>query len=456
MRNIFLIAKREFLATVATRAFVIGLFFLPVMIGLFVLIGPRLFNPRTVQLKGEIIVIDPTGLVLPELKDAYNPEKIKERREQAAKEAMALMPKQVLQITNTAAAREIGKNLEPIPDIRILTRPPDTDIEREKNWLNTQTKEMPRLAIVAIHPDAVEPAGDGLKYGSYDFYVPPNLGDMTRSEIQQGLRNAIVNARLSAKAFDGTAIHTILNVPSVRSVTITPTDQRQTVGGFNTFMPLVFGFLLLMGVMGGGGQLLTTMVEEKSSRVVEVLLAAVSPRELMAGKLLGQMAASLIGMGLYLVMGLFMLTSFALIGLLDISLIFYLFIFFVITYLVMGSIMMAVGAAVNDMKEAQGLMMPLSLLFMVPWILWFPISLKPDSALSVTMSFIPPMNTFAILLRMASSSPPPFWQIWLSILIGIASVFGAIWFAAKIFRIGLLMYGKPPNIRTLLRWVRMA
>jgi ABC-2 type transport system permease protein len=208
--------------------------------------------------------------------------------------------------------------------------------------------------------------------------------------------------------------------------------------------------------MGGGGQLLTTMVEEKSSRVVEVLLSAVSPMELMAGKLLGQMAASLIGLGLYLAMGLFMLASFALFGLLDISLIFYLLIFFVITYLVMGSLMMAVGAAVNDMKEAQGLMMPLMLVFMVPWLLWFPISLRPDSVLSVTMSFIPPMNTFAILLRMASSSPPPFWQIWLSILIGIASVFGAVWFSAKVFRIGLLMYGRPPNIRTLLRWVRMA
>jgi ABC-2 type transport system permease protein len=456
MKNIFLIAKREFIATVATRAFVIGLFFLPMMIGLFVMIGPRLFNPRTVQMKGEIIVMDPTGRVLPELKSAYDPGNIKARREQEIKEALAAMPQQVQQIGGAAAAKEVGKNLMPIPDIRILTRPPEADIEQEKVWLYTQPKEMPHLALVVIHPDAVEPSGDGLKYGSYDFYVPPNLRDITRNEIQQGLRNAIVNARLSAKAFDGTAIHTILDVPSVRSVTITPTDQRQTVGGFNTFLPVVFGFLLLMGVMGGGGQLLTTMVEEKSSRVVEVLLSAVSPTELMAGKLLGQMAASMIGMGLYIVTGIFLLTSFALIGLLDFSLIIYLFIFFVITYLVMGSLMMAVGAAVNDMKEAQGLMMPMTLLFMVPWILWFPISLKPDSILSVTMSFIPPMNTFAILLRMASSSPPPLWQVWLSILVGVASVFGAVWFTAKVFRVGLLMYGKPPNLRTLIRWVRMA
>jgi ABC-2 type transport system permease protein len=81
--------------------------------------------------------------------------------------------------------------------------------------------------------------------------------------------------------------------------------------------------LLLMGVLGGGGQLLTTMVEEKSSRVVEVLLSAVSPMELMAGKLLGQMAASLVGMCIYLIMGIGLLSSFALFGLLNFSLIFY-------------------------------------------------------------------------------------------------------------------------------------
>lgn len=456
MSKIFLIARREFIATVATKGFFIGLFFLPVMISIFVLIGPRLFNPRDFQLKGEVIVMDPTGQVLPELQDAYDPEKIKERREQEMKETLAMVPEKVQKLADTPAARNIGRNLGPIPDIRILPHSTDTDIEREKEWLNTQPKEMSRLAVVVIHPDAVQSSGDDQKYGSYDFYVPPNLSDMARSEIQKGLRDAIVNARLKAKAMDGTEIHTILDVPSVQSVTVTQKEQRKTVAGFNTFLPMIFGFLLFSSVMAGGGQLLNTMVEEKSSRVVEVLLSAVSPMELMAGKLIGQMAASLIGMGLYIVMGLFLLTSFALAGLLDFSLIFYLFIFFVITYLVLGSLMMAVGSAVNDMKEAQGLMLPLSLTFMVPWILWFPISRNPDSMLSVVTSFIPPINTFAILLRMASSSPPPLWQVWLSIVVGIASVIGAVWFSAKVFRVGLLMFGKPPDFKTLLRWVRMA
>ena len=122
----------------------------------------------------------------------------------------------------------------------------------------------------------------------------------------------------------------------------------------------------------------------------------------------------------------------------------------------MGSLMMAVGAAVNDMKEAQGLLAPLTILFVIPWMLWMPISADPSSTLSVTMSFLPPVNTFAMLLRMASSVPPPLWQVWVSIAIGAASVFCALWVAAKVFRIGLLMYGKPPDFATLIRWIRAA
>jgi ABC-2 type transport system permease protein len=456
MRNIFLIAHREFMATVATRAFIIGLFILPAIIALFALIGPRLFAGRDYRVQGEIVVIDPTGRVIPELQKTYDPSRIAARRKEDAQRVLANTPQQVQQLAQNAAQESFSGALGPIPDLRILTRPPDSNVEKEKSWLFTQPKAMPHLALIVIHADAVELADAGLDYGTYDLYVPPNLDERAGNEIQRGLREAIVNARLQARSLDQATIDAIVRVAQVRSVTVTQTEQRQTVRGFNIMLPAAFGALLLMGVMGGGGQLLTTMVEEKSSRVVEVLLSAVSPVELMAGKLLGQMAVSLIGMSLYIAMGIALLASFALFGLLDFSLIFYLLLFFAITYLVMGSLMMAVGAAVNDMKEAQGLMAPLMIVFMIPWILWMPISRDPSSVLSVTMSFIPPVNTFAMLLRMTSNTPPPLWQVWLSLAIGVGSVFGALWITAKIFRISLLMFGKPPNLATLIRWVRAA
>jgi ABC-type Na+ efflux pump permease subunit len=134
----------------------------------------------------------------------------------------------------------------------------------------------------------------------------------------------------------------------------------------------------------------------------------------------------------------------------------YLGIFFVLTYLVFGSVMMAIGSAVNDMREAQTLMTPIMILLILPWALSMPISRDPNGVLSVVLSFIPPVNSFAMLLRMTSTAPPPLWQVWVSIGVGIGAVVGALWFAGKVFRIGLLVHGKPPSFATLIRWARAA
>ena len=221
-------------------------------------------------------------------------------------------------------------------------------------------------------------------------------------------------------------------------------------------MPLAFIGLVLMSVMVSGQYLLTTTIEEKQSRVVEMLLSAVSPMELMTGKILGQFCVGLVVLVLYSGIGLVALVSFAVSGVLDTSLVLYLFVSYVIAYFVIASLMAAVGAAVNELREAQTLMTPLMVIVMVAWLLWLPISRNPDSMLALVTSFLPPVNTFAMLLRITSSSPPPTWQILLSLAIGVASVFAALWFAGKVFRIGLLMHGKPPNLRTLVQWSRMA
>jgi ABC-2 type transport system permease protein len=89
-------------------------------------------------------------------------------------------------------------------------------------------------------------------------------------------------------------------------------------------------------------------------------------------------------------------------------------------------------------------------------LLWMPIVREPTGTLALIVSFVPPVNTFGMLLRLASSSPPPAWQVWLSIGIGVGGVFAAVWFAAKVFRVGILMFGKAPNLATLIKWVRAA
>ena len=115
-----------------------------------------------------------------------------------------------------------------------------------------------------------------------------------------------------------------MSVRRAASVTVAVGEERRTNVAFNRFLPFVFAGLLVFGIMIGGQTLLTQTVEEKSSRVIEVLLSAVSPLELMAGKILGQMAVSMLVLALYIGIGLFALMSFAMIGLLDPLLIVYL------------------------------------------------------------------------------------------------------------------------------------
>jgi ABC-2 type transport system permease protein len=445
MSKMWRIAGREFVATVFTKGFVIGLLIVPAVGVLLALVMPRLFGDRNLAVEGEIAVIDPTGFVLPHVRAA-----ISERRS----------PLAVTEIVERARAGGaddmVLSALGATTRLTLVERRAGADVEQEKLWLNEPTPAAPHLALIVVHSNAVEPSPGTSNLGSYDLYVPSRLDNRIEVSVQGVMREALIDARVDVRGLNREEMSRVMTVPRVRSVTVGDDGERSTVFGVNIVIPVAFMGLLIMGVMFAGQGMLTTTVEEKSNRVMEVLLSAVSPMQLMGGKLIGHMSISLLAMSLYLGLGLVALASFSLFGLIEFKLIVYLFIFYFIAFFTIGSLMMAVGAAVNDMREAQQLMMPLMLTMILPWMLWWPIVQNPSSTLAVVISFVPPVNSFGMLLRIASSTPPPAWQIWLSIGTGVAGAVGALWIAAKVFRIGILMFGKPPNLRTLVTWLRAA
>jgi len=463
MRRIGLIAEREFLGTVLTRGFIVGVLVVPAVMALAFALGPRLLNQRSEPVRGQIAVIDPTGAVMAELRATITPAAIAARREEAARRALAAVPAGVRDLAGAAATAPSSDAIERIagtvPDLQVIDRPADAgdpDMRAAKAWLTDAAPGDRHIALVVVQPDAVTRAPGRIDYGTYELYVPLNLDDRIETSIFESLREAIINARVRAQHLDRVSLDEIARVPRARSVTVTKDSERVTVGAFNRIMPFAFVGLLLVSVLMGGQGLMMSTVEEKTSRVIEVLLSAVSPFELLAGKIVGQMAVSLVVLGLYIVLAFMLLASFAMFGLLDLSLVFYLLIFFVITYVTIGAAMAAVGSAVNEMREAQSLMMPIMLVLMVPWVLAAPIAREPNSTFSTAISFTPPVNTFAMLLRLTSSAPPPSWQVWVTIAIGLVSVVGSVWCASQVFTIGLLMHGKPPDLKTLVRWIREA
>ena len=457
MSKILQVAKRDFLATVGTRGFLIGLLLPPALLSLLIFALPRLMDERSPSIEGELAIVDPTGQVADSLRAYLAPEAIAARRAAATQRAMD-------KVKATGAPGAAGKQAEvaietalgSVPKLHVQALPVDADIEREKEPLKDTANKPPRLVLVVVQPNAVLRNAGERTFGAYDLYVRGKLDDRVENEIRDALHATIVEARVRATGLDRAEIEALTQVRRQPSITVTATGERATNEIVNAFLPFAFMGLIMLGVMTSGQSLMTSMVEEKSNRVIEVLLSAVSPMQLMAGKILGQLGVGALLLAVYIGLGMWALLTFAVAGLLDPMLFVYMVIYFVLAYIMIGSIMAAIGASVNQLSEAQTLMTPVMMLVMIPYMLWLPITRNPNSTFSVIVSMVPPVNCFTMMLRLTSSTPPPAWQVWLSILLGILGVFVAVWFASKVFRVGLLMYGKPPNFATLVRWSRMA
>lgn len=468
MKKVFWVAWRELTTTVLTKGFLIGVLAAPLAMGLLVFLMPRLMDEKAPAIRGEVAVLDPTGEVGPAVADLLAPETLAARRVESLAAVREAVPESVKPLVEGEAARRSMEDaltdaMGEVPSFTVTVESGpgslDAALEGAKARLVSGAdrgsgEEL--LAVVVVHPDAVDRDAGRLEYGSYDLFVREKLDDRVSDEIHYALRRALVDARAERFEIARDELRELVYVPRVSSVTVTAGGERATLDVANILLPVGFMVLLIISVMTSGQYLMTTVIEEKSSRVVEVLLSAVSPMELMTGKILGQLGVGFLVLGLYLGLGIVALVSFALLGVLDVGLLAYLFLFYLVSFFTLASLMAAVGAAVNELREAQTLMLPIILLVMVPWMFWLPISRNPDSALAVSLSFLPPVNAFVMLLRLTSTSPPPTWQVWLSLAVGAAGAWAAVWLAAKVFRVGLLMYGKPPDLKTLLHWIRMA
>jgi ABC-2 type transport system permease protein len=466
LRKVGWVARREFIATVMTRSFIIGVLVLPAIIGLMTFVMPRMMDERAPRVVGTIAVIDPTGAIAPRLERELSPTSLARRRLEAGarmqQEITTRLPEGAQAVAGAAATAAMEQALRAAmgeaPALTLVEAAP-ASLDEWKARLAARTRDdaadtNAAVAAIVIHGGAVS-AIDGA-YGAYDLYVPPKLDDRLQDELRGALARALVEARVEAAGLEPQRVAAMTAVTGAATRVVTPDGERQSHEALNLLIPAGFMALLLMSVMSTGSQLMTNTVEDKSSRVVEVLLAAASPLELMTGKILAQMGVGLVMIGIYAAMGLAALASFAVLDLVDPALLGWLVLFYVLSYTMMAGMMGAIGAAVNDVSEAGTLMSPVMMINMLPWLLWLPITRHPDGALAIAMSFLPPVNLYAMLLRMSSSSPPPLWQVWLSVLVAAAGAASALWFAAKVFRIGLLMTGKPPSFRTLIRWVRMA
>ena len=231
-------------------------------------------------------------------------------------------------------------------------------------------------------------------------------------------------------------------------------DRRELV---DFMLPFMFAMLLGIAIVMGGQYLLQSVAEEKESRILESILCRVSAEELMAGKLFGLGAAGLLVVAIWAGAGSAVFGPVLVMagvhfppGLLVTALG-----YFLLGYLFYGSLMTGIGAVTSNMREAQQFAIWFTFMNFVPFIMITFLLGRPNSPLAVGLSLFPPTAPGAMMLRLsAPSSIVPAWQVAASLVLLAGAAALALLVAARIFRIGLLMYGKTPTLPEILRWAR--
>jgi ABC-2 type transport system permease protein len=232
-------------------------------------------------------------------------------------------------------------------------------------------------------------------------------------------------------------------------------DDRREL--FDFLLPFAFGMLMGLSIVIGGQYLLQGVAEEKESRILESMLCTVSSEELLTGKLLGLGAAGLTIVGSWIAMGSTMAGPALALAQVQVppAMIALAVIYFLLGYLFYGGLMTGIGAMTNNMREAQQFAFMFTFMNFIPFYMMTSIIGRPSSNLAVGLSMFPPMAPVAMMLRMsAPNAAVPPWQIALSIGLLAGTALLVLLATARVFRIGLLMYGKTPTLPEIMRWVR--
>lgn len=459
MKRMLQIAWREFASTALTKGFIIGGFVVPaVILVVMVTLLPILLKDEGPAIEGEISIIDQTGVLADDIARRLSPEVLADETQSI--EIPKIEPGQTPtpQETQDMLSKAMNRS---IPKLTVKELGASADPEAAKEPLREGTaQDGGVLALAVIDANAVvtdESTEQGVpRFGAYQLFVKPKLKDSVQSTIRRAVTESIREARLENAGLSPDQVNALTRVEAEQTKEVTEEGERNSIEGLNMILPGGFMILMMMAVMIGGQYLLTTTVEEKSSRVVEVLLSAVSPMQLMTGKILGQLMVGGLIMLVYGSVGIAGLVLATLTDVIDPMVLVWLVLFFVLAYVQIASMMAAVGSAVNEMREAQSLMTPVMAVIMIPYLLWMPVAMNPSGTFAVVCSFLPPVNSFMMMVRIASTERPETWQILVSLGISVVASLVILKGAAKIFRVGLLMYGKPPNLKTLIKWIRMA
>jgi ABC-2 type transport system permease protein len=436
MRKIIVVAVREYQAAVRTKAFIVSLVAMPVMMGGS--IAFQAFMKDKVDTSDKrIAVLDYSGRLFDAVADAArlrNEVDVFEGQETSRKQ---VQPRYLIDKVE-------GASLDPAQATLALS-------ERvRKNEI---------LAFVIIGPDAVAPSSDPTRATIAYHSNSPTYEDI-QEWIAGPLNDRIQQLRLQAANLDADVVGRITQRTPVENLGLVSLDESGQITEAaatnrmaNIFVPTGLTMLMFMVILIGASPLVQSALEEKTQRIAEVLLGSLPPFQLMMGKLLGMAGVSLTIVTVYLLGAYYAIHRAGFGPFFPTPVIWWFVVFQSLAVVMYGSLFIAIGAAVSDMKEAQNVLTPVMFVVVAPMFVLRNVVREPSSTMSTVLSFIPPATPMLMPLRQAVPPGIPAWQPLLGILLVVLSTLLCVFAAGRIFRVGILMQGKGARVGEMLRWV---
>jgi ABC-2 type transport system permease protein len=434
LNRILLVAKRDYLQLVGTKAYLVGLVLLPLLFGGGFLVLPLANRGNAKNLR--VAVIDRTGV-----------------------SASAVI--QAAEELNRKARANAGFGTPAMPRFIFEEVKPEAGQAAQLLSLSDQIRKGDLFLVLDISPDALHPSG-GSKQELVHYYTNSGgIVDQLSLWLPAAVNDGLRRVRLAQLGVEAVRVPEVLRTVDVVPMNLMSKDpatgnivQGKKKNPIQTgAVPLFLVVLLYIVAIFGAAPNLGAIAQDKMQRVFEMLLSSASSFELMMGKVLAAVGASLTSSTVYIIGGLLALAGMAMFGMAPLHLLPWFFVYVIADVFMMASLGVALGSACATPQDAQQFAFLLILPIMIPMFVLAPVMQQPNGGLAVVMSFIPPFTPVVMLLRQSLPGGVPWWQPWLG-LVGVAACAVAmVWAAARIFRIGILSQGKTPKLAELAQWV---
>ena len=439
LNNVVVVAKREYLQRAKTKAFWIATLILPLFVA-GISIVPALLLSKT-KSSQRIVVVDETGRVGNSLVARMNAHESEKPQ------------------TEKAPLRRNRNNEAGNVTFQAQTEPLATDREAQRADLNRRVMDKTLDAWVWVGPGVFTDK-------PVEYHARSVSNVFTQEALRDELSSVVRQERFREAGIDPAKVDELS-----RSVRLDP--QRVSASGSRSegslgaaALAMVLFFMLYVAILMWGQQVMQGVLEEKGSRVIEVVISCVTPFELMLGKLVGICLLGLTQLAIWLgtmlvVTAPGLAASFALLPagtvlptLSPVMLINFVLLF-ILGFLAYATLYAGIGASFNNLQEAQQAAGMAMIFVIIPVTVMYPVINDPNSTMATVLSLIPMFTPLLMPLRIAVDMPPA-WQIALAYALTIGFVLGMIWICARIYRVGILMYGKKPTFSEIWKWTKYA